>query len=120
MSYVKYYSNRKLITEKEYIVNSTFILSEKEIIIDNKILYWIDKKTQDKYYYGKEYIITKDLELIAVFEENKKNHAVKAVIIIVVVLFVFIGALLVYRYIRKKQSNKIEIMPHDSPLTPVN
>ena len=120
VSYVKYYSNKKLITEKEYIVNSSFILLEKENFIGNKILYWIDIKTQDKYYYGKEYLITKDLELNAVFEENRKNHAVKAVIIIVVVLFVFIGALLVYRYIRRKQGNIIEIMPHDSPLTPVN
>ena len=121
VSYVKYISNEKLIEEKEYIVNSTFTLLTKDNNTKNKILYWLDKETNNKYYYGKDYIIAKDLELYSVFEKKEKNNnAAKAIIIIIIILFTFIGVLFIYRYIRRKQINKIDIMPHDSPLTPVN
>ena len=115
--YIKYYSNNKLIEEKEYNVNSTFTLLEKEKVSGKAIIYWLDKKNNNKYYYAQEYIITKDMKLYAVFE-NKSNKG-KVIISIIGVLLVFIGALFGYRYIRKKKNNKIEIMSQESPLTPV-
>ena len=120
VSYVKYYSDNKLIEEKEYNVNSTLNLLEKSKFTNKKISYWLDKGNNIKYYYDKEYIIKKDMELYAVFEKNNKKKVILIIVIIIAVLLFLVIALIIYRYIRRKNiDDKIGEVPDNSPITPL-
>ena len=110
IGYVKYYISDKLIIQKSYNINSTFIILNNDNFQGNKIKYWKNKLNNDEYYSDKSYELKGDIDLIAILEDQKEEDGKNTGLIIGLsisgIFFILIIVFFIYRYIRLKRANE--------------